>query len=287
MQIKQHILLLASVIILFLVFLAQRTSYSQPSLEASIFKETHLIFDCKSWSRTSYKVVDYKIKQEVENDHSEDRHDILSKHYFTHFSGFGSTLEITQNFRQGLAKIVDYLKMTLNKERISILDSTCGDLAWMPTFLRTRDDIDYTGYDLLHENVDRARMQYSNESWKFEEFDLVKQRIRTKFDLIINRYTAIHLGLRDDIQMFHNFQQSGSLYLLTTTYPQLDMNTPMHITESHRYHKINLAIPPFRFSTPICHSMDATEESYFVLWDMKALDEFNARNQDLFMDFSS
>ena len=54
----------------------------------------------------------------------------------------------------------------------------------MPTFLRTRDDIDYTGYDLLHENVDRARMQYSNESWKFEEFDLVKQRISMIFSKI-------------------------------------------------------------------------------------------------------
>ena len=54
-----------------------------------------------------------------------------------------------------------------------------------------------------------------------------------------------------------------------------------------RHHKINLAIPPFKFSTPICQSIDATKEGYFALWDMKALDEFNARNQKLFMEFSS
>ena len=107
--------------------------------EAEPSEETHLIFDCKSWKQTSYKVIDYNTKQVVENDHSDDRHDILSKvmvefddisnvfkfkfsqHYFTHFSGFGSTLKITKNFREGLAKVVDYLKMTLNKERISIL----------------------------------------------------------------------------------------------------------------------------------------------------------------------
>ena len=51
----------------------------------------------------------------------------------------------------------------------------------MPTFLEGRSDIDYTGYDLLHENVERARKKFTNKTWTFEEFDLVKERVYTLF----------------------------------------------------------------------------------------------------------
>ena len=48
---------------------------------------------------------------------------------------------------------------------------------WMPTFLHGRSDIDYTGYDLLPVNIETAREKFKNETWKFETFDLVKDRI--------------------------------------------------------------------------------------------------------------
>ena len=50
-------------------------------------------------------------------------------------------------------------------------------MTWMPTFLRGRADIEYTGYDLLPVNIDAAREMFKNETWKFETFDLVKNRI--------------------------------------------------------------------------------------------------------------
>eukprot|EP00091_Calanus_sinicus_P006774 TRINITY_DN17520_c0_g1_i1.p1 TRINITY_DN17520_c0_g1~~TRINITY_DN17520_c0_g1_i1.p1 ORF type:complete len:107 (-),score=29.38 TRINITY_DN17520_c0_g1_i1:263-583(-) len=101
----------------------------------------------------------------------------------------------------------------------------------MPLFLAGRDDVDYTGYDLLPANVENARNRFYNQTWTFETVDLVKDRIKNQFDLLINRATAIHLGLRDNIQMFHNFHQSGSSFLLTTTYPQLHKNTMLHLAE--------------------------------------------------------
>ena len=52
---------------------------------------------------------------------------------------------------------------------------------WMPTFLRDRTDVDYTGYDLLPINIDSARENFANETWKFEVFDLVKDRISNDY----------------------------------------------------------------------------------------------------------
>ena len=40
-------------------------------------------------------------------------------------------------------------------------DSSCGDLTWMPTFLRSRRDVVYTGYDLLPVNIHNAKLRYT------------------------------------------------------------------------------------------------------------------------------
>ena len=58
-----------------------------------------------------------------------------------------------------------------------ITDASCGDMNWMPTFLRSRPDVEYTGYDLLPVNIDSARSRFANESWDFAVVDLVKERI--------------------------------------------------------------------------------------------------------------
>ena len=47
----------------------------------------------------------------------------------------------------------------------------------MPSFLQGRDDVEYTGYDLLPVNIDTAKDRFVNETWKFQVFDLVKDRI--------------------------------------------------------------------------------------------------------------
>ena len=47
----------------------------------------------------------------------------------------------------------------------------------MPTFLRGRTDVDYTGYDLLPVNIEAAKDRFKNETWVFDTWDLVKDRI--------------------------------------------------------------------------------------------------------------
>eukprot|EP00091_Calanus_sinicus_P010616 TRINITY_DN24556_c0_g1_i1.p1 TRINITY_DN24556_c0_g1~~TRINITY_DN24556_c0_g1_i1.p1 ORF type:complete len:110 (-),score=24.16 TRINITY_DN24556_c0_g1_i1:47-376(-) len=107
----------------------------------------------------------------------------------------------------------------------------------------------------------------------------------TTFDLIINRHTAIHLGLHDNIQMFHNFYQSGSKYLLTTTFPHLQKNTQLFLPGDRKFHEINLSVSPFKFPVPLCQSPDATPEQFYALWDLTSLADFEQRNNNMIRSF--
>lgn len=244
--------------------------------------------DCLTWTNINYSTVEHDDEElVVEDDAYNNRKEKFN--YFGESSGVGSWVPETVNFRAGLEKIVDFLKISLKKDKIKILDSSFGDFVWMPLFLEGRADVDYTGYDFLPANVEKARNKFYNQTWTFETLDLVKDRIKNKFDLLINRHTAIHLGLMDNIQMFHNFHQSGSTFLLTTTYPQLTKNTALNLNDAETtFHEINLAIPPFQFPVPVCQAPDSPVtdgKQYMALWQMRDLDGFHNKNREMIKPF--
>jgi len=304
-------------IVVLVTFVLFKTKHGKPQEDISIWGNPISVYqkeafvkaaehvqatrDCRSWTSIGYSIVksaDEKnmvIKNDAENhEHRLDSWNKKWKSYAKNVprSGIGSTLQSSQNFREGMEKIVDYLKTELKKDKISILDSSCGDMNWMPTFLRGRTDIDYTGYDLLPVNIETAREKFKNETWKFDTFDLVKDRIKIQFDLLINRHTAIHLGLQDNIQMFHNFYQSGSKYLLTTTYPLQTRNTQLFLPGDRKFHEINLSLLPFQFPIPLCQSPDATQlqsskYQFYGLWDFKELGGYDGRNRDFIRPFET
>ena len=47
-------------------------------------------------------------------------------------SGIGSTATATIYIKKVLHKVMDHLKLVLEKEEITFLDSSCGDMNWMP-----------------------------------------------------------------------------------------------------------------------------------------------------------
>ena len=100
--------------------------------------------------------------------------------------------------------------------------------------------------------------------------------------------------------MFHNFLQTGSKYLLTTTYPLQTRNTQLFLPEdrksellkksfnhlnhsSHRFHEINLSLPPFEFPKPICQAPDAVNlksarHQFYGFWNLEELRRFEEKN---------
>ena len=57
----------------------------------------------------------------------------------------------------------------------SVLDSSCGDLTWMPTFLSGRTDVFYTGFDLLPENIENHKKNFTDFTFEVITWYLLKK----------------------------------------------------------------------------------------------------------------
>ena len=126
-----------------------------------------------------------------------------------------------------LHSVTDQLKRILNKDKIRFLDSSCGDMFWMPEFLSQRPDVIFTGYDLTETNIKHNKEKHSDlGTFKVRRYltlhicfifciltqqhDLVTDKIEEPFDLILSRHTMIHLYNADVLRIHSNFKASGS-----------------------------------------------------------------------------
>jgi len=240
-----------------------------------------LTYDCLSWKpvRIEMPKGEYHIKQEESNDDnntdeetSEHRRNSFAKIYeegewgSQSKSGPGSLLEATVRMRKILGEVVDKIKDHLSAQKISILDSSCGDMTWMPTFLSGRNDVIYTGFDIVQQNIDNHRKNFTD--WTFMVHDIVSEPIPASYDLIISRHTTIHLKNRDVNKVVKNFISSGSKYLLTTTFPNITENKDVQEDDLWRYRPLNLMLPPFHLPKPLCITKD-TDPDYIGLWDLR------------------
>ena len=137
--------------------------------------------------------------------------------------------------KAALNAVIDRMKIHLKKDKIrskyivlgriitviyySVLDSSCGDMTWMPSFLSSRFDVEYTGYDIVEANINNHREKFRETDWKFEVHDIVTDPINYSYDLIISRHTTIHLQISDVVKVIRNFVDSSSKFLLTTSFP--------------------------------------------------------------------
>lgn len=74
-----------------------------------------------------------------------------------------------------------------------MLDVPCGDFVWMSRFLSTRDDIDYTGMDIVEDLIEHHKKAHKNKDWKFVHGDIVDSRLTEKYDIILCRMLLQHL----------------------------------------------------------------------------------------------
>ena len=73
----------------------------------------------------------------------------------------------------------------------SVLDSSCGDMTWMPSFLSSRSDVEFTGYDIVEANINNHRENFKETDWKFETHDIETDPIKISYDLIAFVYAAM------------------------------------------------------------------------------------------------
>ena len=89
-------------------------------------------------------------------------------------SGGGSAFEFTSEIVGILHTVINHLKRTLNKDKITILDIPCGDMTWMSRFLISRDDITYTGIDIVPTLIEKHKKTFENTPHTFINANIVK-----------------------------------------------------------------------------------------------------------------
>ena len=154
--------------------------------------------------------------------------------------GNGSTIENTKGVSEFIEKVIVDYKIK------SISDAGCGDYSWMS--LIDRHGAYYVGYDINDEMI--KELDYENIS--FEVFDVTSE-VLPKTDLIICRDCLFHLTTDDGVQAIKNFRESGSKYLLSTTFDYVTKNIqldPRSQIKRYGVRRINIQIEPYSLGRP-------------------------------------
>jgi hypothetical protein len=154
-------------------------------------------------------------------------------------SGGGSDLNQTRAVRERLPTLWSDFDVG------TILDLPCGDFYWMKHV--PMDDIRYIGADILSELVQRNNELYGRPNLAFRRMNLLEDRL-PKVDLILCRDCLVHFSYRHVETALRNICDSGSTYLLTTTFTERRRN---HDISTGQFRPLNLEAQPLSLPAPI------------------------------------
>ena len=188
------------------------------------------------------------------------------------FIGMGATLHWAQETIATLHAVIDQLKQRYGLPRVRLLDVPCGDMAWMSRFLTTRDDVDYTGVDIVPDLIRHHSEAFAGRPWKFVLSDVVHDGIDSSngsYDLVLCRTFLQHLYFPDVHRLLSHMSvlahiADRPIYLLTTTFAGHPANDELVIDADNpgRFRRLNLEIPPISLSPPLCITRDGPPDAY-------------------------
>lgn len=183
-------------------------------------------------------------------------------------SGDGSDASGTARMRTLLAILLKQLKVR------SILDLPAGDFNWMR--LMDLEGMDYIGGDVVERIAAQNQTRYGRKNIRFSHLDACRDPL-PRVDLILCRDMMVHLSFSDCWSAFANFRNSGSTYLLTTTFTARDPNRDI---VTGKWRPLNLQRPPFMFPRPIHLIVEHCEE-WNGLWADKCLGLWRLEDLDV------
>lgn len=187
------------------------------------------------------------------------------------YVGHGSTLDFSQEMIAGMHAIISDMKKHFKLKNIRVLDVPCGDMQYMSRFLETRDDINYTGVDIVPQLIMHHREKYAHRPWTFRALDIAADStFVNEFDLIISRSMMQHL---DNAAVFSILKKLSAetrhpSFLLATTFSTHSNNNDLDVHRRYRFRRLNLELPPFRLEPPLCIFRDGYVlfENFMGLW---------------------
>lgn len=154
-------------------------------------------------------------------------------------SGKGSETKHTQVLLKKLDPLLKKMEIK------SVLDAPCGDYNWMKDL--NKSNLDYTGMDIVEDLVSDLNLKYREISnIRFQTGNILSDEL-PKVDLIFCRDCLVHFSFEDIFKALRNFKNSGSTYLLTTTYIHRGKNNQI---QTGGWRAINLEKAPINFPKP-------------------------------------
>jgi hypothetical protein len=126
-----------------------------------------------------------------------------------------------------------------------MLDLPCGDFHWISHV--PMDRIQYIGGDILPELVERNTELHQRPNVTFRRINLLQDRL-PKVDLVLCRDCLVHFSYHDALAALRNICDSGSTYLLTTTFTDRRRN---HDIATGQFRPLNLEARPLSLPVPI------------------------------------
>jgi hypothetical protein len=153
-------------------------------------------------------------------------------------SGVGSTLEQT-------CLLIETLPGVLRKLGVKeLLDAPCGDFNWMRHV--DLSSFKYTGADIVDELIS-ANSVFERPGVSFRKLNVICDTI-PRADAIICRDCLVHFSFNDVFRTLANLANSGSEYLLTTTFPGFKRNRDIKTGD---WRALNMQALPFCLPKPI------------------------------------
>jgi len=182
-------------------------------------------------------------------------------------SGIGSQLNQTET----LINALNSLFLNKDYDIKSFLDIPCGDFNWIKHV--DLSQIQYLGADIVEALIQKNKEQYKNDNINFEVLNLIDD-VLPKSDVVFVRDCLVHLSYDDIAKAIKNIKDSGSKYLLTTTFTDHENRDIL----TGEWRAINLQKAPFNFSEPLliinenCTEGDGIlEDKSMALWDIDKL----------------
>lgn len=146
-----------------------------------------------------------------------------------------------------------------------INDIPCGDFHWQSLVFDELPDVDYHGFDIVPEVIDKNRQEYPR--YKFSTLDIVNE-VPPRADLIFCKDLLNHLSDAHVKKAIENMKRSGSTYLLASNNLGWE-NLPFPAEEgpsASRY--LDITAAPFNYQKPF---LDA--DDYLCFWRLSEIGE--------------
>lgn len=174
-------------------------------------------------------------------------------------SGPGSTLYESRELIRNLPTLLKQLQVR------TIVDAPCGDFNWMKEI--NLDAYHYIGVDIVHDCIVENQSKYQKRNILFLENDIVRNSLPTA-DIILCRDALVHFPNDMVKEAINNFKRSGSKYLLTTHFTNIDTN---HDIEIGDWRPINFTLAPFHFPDPLFMIKETLPIKTMALWKLDQL----------------